>query len=82
MKIGRVRFDGKLADNVITENLLQPNYLVYNLDLHCIFWSDIGLQRVRILFITRASFDLPPSLFPLSRFLTIAWIQVIRKYSM
>ena len=47
MKIGRVRFDGKLADNVITENLLQPNYLVYNLDLHCIFWSDIGVQRVR-----------------------------------
>ena len=47
MKIGRVRFDGKYPENVIVDNLLQPNYLIYNLDLHCIFWSDVGLQRVK-----------------------------------
>ncbi|CAF0886571.1 unnamed protein product [Adineta steineri] len=46
MKIARVRFDGKYPENIITENLLQPNYLVYNLDLHCVFWSDIGLQKI------------------------------------
>jgi hypothetical protein len=46
MKIGRVRFDGKYPENIVTENLLQPNYIVYNLDLHCIFWSDIGVQKV------------------------------------
>lgn len=48
MKIGRVRFDGKSPENVIVDNLLQPNYLIYNLDLHCIFWSDVGLQRVKL----------------------------------
>jgi hypothetical protein len=46
MKIARVRFDGKYPENVIVDNLLQPNYLIYNLDLRCIFWSDIGIQKV------------------------------------
>ncbi|CAF0957368.1 unnamed protein product [Adineta ricciae] len=46
MKIARVRFDGKYPENVITENLLRPNYIVYNLDLHCIFWSDTGIQKI------------------------------------
>jgi hypothetical protein len=46
MKIARVRFDGKFPENVIVNNLLQPNYIVYNLDLHCIFWSDVGIQKV------------------------------------
>ncbi|CAF4528652.1 unnamed protein product, partial [Rotaria sp. Silwood2] len=46
MKIGRVRFDGKYSENIIVDNLLQPNYIVYNLDLHCIFWSDIGIQKI------------------------------------
>ena len=48
LKIARVRFDGKLPENIIVDNLHTPNYIVYNLDLHCIFWSDIGLQRVSI----------------------------------
>ena len=47
MKIARVRFDGKHSENIVVENLLKPNYIVFNLDLHCVFWSDIGLQRVR-----------------------------------
>ncbi|CAF4205802.1 unnamed protein product, partial [Rotaria sp. Silwood2] len=46
MKIGRVRFDGKYPENIIVDNLLQPNYIVYNLDLHCIFWSDVGIQKI------------------------------------
>jgi hypothetical protein len=46
MKIARVRFDGKYPENIVTENLLRPNYIVYNLDLHCIFWSDVGIQKV------------------------------------
>ncbi|CAF1581398.1 unnamed protein product, partial [Rotaria sordida] len=46
MKIGRVRFDGKYSENIIVDNLLQPNYIVFNLDLHCVFWSDFGLQRI------------------------------------
>jgi hypothetical protein len=46
MKIGRVRFDGKDSENVIVNNLLQPNSIVYNLDLHCIFWNDIGIEKV------------------------------------
>ncbi|CAF5059627.1 unnamed protein product, partial [Rotaria socialis] len=35
LKIARVRFDGKSPENVVVDNLLQPNYIVYNLDLHC-----------------------------------------------
>ena len=46
LKIARVRFDGKYPQNVVIDNLFQPNYIVYNLDLHCVFWSDIGLQKV------------------------------------
>ena len=46
MKIARVRFDGRHPENIVVENLLKPNYIVFNLDLHCVFWSDIGLQRV------------------------------------
>ncbi len=34
MKIVRVRFDGKYPENVVVNNLLQPNRIVYNLDLH------------------------------------------------
>ncbi len=50
MKIARVRFDGKLSENIIVDNLLQPNYIVYNLDLHCVFWSDFGIQKVNLRF--------------------------------
>ena len=78
MKIGRVRFDGKLSENIITENLLQPNYLVYNLDLHCIFWSDVGLQRVCIL---SSSLSILRS-FCSIRSPIIVWIQVTPKYLM
>ncbi|CAM4944086.1 unnamed protein product [Rotaria socialis] len=46
LKIARVRFDGKSPENVVVDNLLQPNYIVYNLDLHCVFWSDFGLQKI------------------------------------
>ena len=48
MKIARVRFDGKQPENIVVENLLKPNYIIFNLDLHCVFWSDVGLQRVRV----------------------------------
>jgi hypothetical protein len=80
MKIARVRFDGKHPENIIVDNLLQPNYLVYNLDLHCVFWSDIGLQRVNPLFTIEHSNT--HDLFDQHRLAIIAWTRVTPKCSM
>ncbi|CAF1308989.1 unnamed protein product, partial [Didymodactylos carnosus] len=46
MKIARVRFDGQHSEVLVTENLNKPNYIVYNHDLHYVFWSDIGTEQI------------------------------------